>query len=108
MNFSSKKDDKSILFSISKSKEQEEYFVGWFLYSSNKGQYLCTSIYEKDEWVLIKKLLFSANREIPKCYFENIEELTTEIWNKFFNSKQAELMFANKQTEDSLPHHIFG
>ena len=98
MNFTSKKNDKSLLFSISKSKEQEGYFVGWFLYSSNKGQYLCTNMYEKDECVLIKKLLFSATREIPKCYLENIEDMTSEIWNKFFYSKQ---------NVELLPHHIY-
>lgn len=88
MNFSSKKNDKSLLVSVSMSQEYKGYYGGWFLYSSNKGRYLSTTIFEKDEWILMKKLFFSANREIPKCYYENIEDMTTEIWNKFFNSKQ--------------------
>lgn len=94
MNFSSKKEDKSLLFSISKSTEQKDFFVGWFLYSSNKGRYLSTNLFEKDEWLLMKKLFFSANREIPKCYLENIEDMTSEIWTEFFKSKQ-ELLCKN-------------
>lgn len=85
MNFTSKKNDKSLLFSITKTKG---YFTGWFRYTSAKGNYLSASITENDDWLLMKKLFFSANREIPKCYFENIEDMTSEICNEFFNSKQ--------------------
>lgn len=99
MNYSSKKEDKRLLFSISKSREQKNCFVGWFMYSSDKIQYLSTNIIEKDELKLMHKLLFCANREISQSFYVNIEDMVDEIWNEYFNSKTKKLF-------DSIPHHI--
>ncbi len=93
MNYSCTKNEKRILFSINKKSKNPDSYSGWFLYSSKKGNYLSSNIEGKDDWTVMKKLFFQATREIPKCYNENIEDMTGECWTKFFNSKQKLLQF---------------
>lgn len=88
MNYSAEKDDKRIIYSISKSREIKGCFKGWFIYTSDKGKYVSSDITDINEWKVMRKMFFNSLREIARCYGENIEDLTAECWNKFFDSKQ--------------------
>ncbi len=93
MNYSAEKNDRHIIYSISKCKNDNNLYKGWYSYSSDKGNYISTDITGKDEWSVMKKMFFDSIRQIAKCYNENIEELTSDCWNQFFNSKQPLLNF---------------
>lgn len=93
MNYSAKKNDRRIIYSISKCKNDANLYKGWFMYTSDKGKYISTEIKGKDEWSVMEKMFFDSIRQIAKCYYENIEELTDDCWNQFFNSKQPLLNF---------------
>lgn len=108
MNYSSKKNNKILLFCI--SNKSSDSVKGFFQYSSDSGNYISSDFTDKDEWSVMKRICFTANREIAKCYGENIEELVSEIWNKFFDSKKMKTPFeGNNQNNTKLvPHHIYG
>lgn len=88
MNYSAEINDKKIIYSMSKCKEENNLFKGWFIYTSGRGTYISSDIIDVNEWKIMKKMFFSSMQEIARCYGENIEDLASECWNKFFNSKQ--------------------
>lgn len=99
MNYCAKSNDRKLLFITS---ESSNHVSGYFSYSSNTGRYISSSIVEKDKWNLMKKLFFMATQEIMKCYGENIEELTSEIWDKFNDSNHMIMSLKEKK----LSNHI--
>lgn len=93
MNYSAEKNDRRIIYSISKCSNNTSLCKGWYSYSSDKGNYISTDITGKDEWAVMNKMFFDSIRQIAECYYENIEELTNDCWKQFFNSKQPLLNF---------------
>ncbi len=94
MNYTAKSGDKILLFFLRDTKDSVS---GYFSYSSNNGSYISGNIIATDKQALMKRLLFTSTQEIMKCYGENIESLTSKIWDKFFYEQKSLKLNSNSQ-----------
>ena len=68
MNYSIKTEKTQLLFSISKDNSHPDLYKGWFMYSSDCGQYSSTDINGKIETSVIERMSYQAIREIKKYW----------------------------------------
>ena len=97
MNYSIKTEKTLLLFSISKDNSHPNLYKGWFMYSSDCGQYLSTNINGRNETSVMERMFYQAIREIKKCYGEEIEELANTCLKKIYDSKQQKLNLEYKK-----------
>lgn len=92
-NYDSKIDNKHLVFSIGKAKDNPNHSIGFYCFSLGDTNFVSSRISEKNDWLLMKRLMLAAVTEVKKDFNENIERLSTDCWNKFFDSKQGKFDF---------------